>query len=256
MRAIKRLAAALVPAVVAVVVGAGPATAALPQGGEVVELDPAQMTTTIDNPYFPLTPGDVYVYRETDGRTVERVRVAVSERMKRIANGVVARVVYDRVTERGEVVEDTFDWYAQDAEGNVWYLGEDTVECANGKVRNAHGSFEAGVGGAQPGVIMPGAPTVGLSYREEYRRGEAEDEALILSMDERVSAPFGSFRGALLTRNLNPLEPRVSEYKLYAPGVGLVLALKTSGGAGREELVRLRHDREVTLPGRGERCSA
>lgn len=256
MRNGKRLGAAVGLLAAAVLLGAGPAVAALPQGGEAVELDPAQLTTTIDNPYFPLVPGDVFVYRETDGRTVERVRVAVSERTRLIANGVRARVVHDRVSEHGEVVEDTFDWYAQDAEGNVWYLGEDTVECSGGRVRSAHGSFEAGVDGAQPGVIMPGAPTVGLAYREEYLPGEAEDEAQVLSTSERVTAPYGSFRSAVMTRNLNPLEPRISEYKLYAPGVGLVLALKTSGGAGREELIRLRHGREVDLPRRGERCSA
>ena len=232
------------------------AMAALPQGSEPVTLDPAQFTTTIDNPYFPLVPGDRYVYRETDGEARERVVVSVSRKTKTIANGVVARIVHDRVSEAGEVIEDTFDWYAQDSEGNVWYLGEDTVECANGKVKNSNGSFEAGVDGAQAGVIMAANPVPGLAYRQEYYAGEAEDRAVVLSTDEQAEAPFGRFRDVLLTKDLVPLEPKVSEYKLYAPGVGMLLALKTSGGEGREELVRLRHDQRVELPSQRKRCAA
>lgn len=233
---------------------AGTALAALPQGSEPVQLDPALFSTTVNNPYFPLVPGDRYVYRETDGETRERVVVSVSRKEKLIANGVTARIVHDRVSSKGEVIEDTFDWYAQDAEGNVWYLGEDTVECANGKVKNDSGSFEAGVDGAQPGVIMAANPVPGLSYRQEYYAGEAEDRAVVLSTNEQAEAPFGRFRGVLLTNDIVPLEPKVSEYKLYAPGVGMLLALKTSGGEGREELVRLQHDQKIELPSQRERC--
>ena len=130
-------------------VAANPATAAtpLPQGSEPVQLDPARFSTRVDNPNFPLIPGDRYVYRETDGEDKRRVVVSVSERTRLIANGITARVVHDRVTEHGKVVKDTFDWYAQDSEGNVWYLGEDTVECRNGRIKNHSGSFEAGADG-------------------------------------------------------------------------------------------------------------
>jgi hypothetical protein len=240
---------------VAIAAAAGPAAAALPQGSEPVQLDPAQFSTQIDNPYFPLAPGDRYVYRETDGKAKERVVVSVSDQTKLIANGVTARVVHDRVSEHGEVIEDTFDWYAQDSEGNVWYLGEDTVECANGKIKSHAGSFEAGVDGAQPGVIMPANPVPGLKYRQEYYAGKAEDHAEVLSVNEQAEAPFGHFTDVLLTKDLVPLEPTVSEYKLYAPGVGLLLAVKTSGGQGREELIRVHHHQEVKLPSQGKRCT-
>ncbi|MGH2962150.1 MAG: hypothetical protein ACRDL3_08170, partial [Solirubrobacterales bacterium] len=163
-------------------------------------------------------------------------------------------IVHDRVTERGKVVEDTFDWYAQDSDGNVWYLGEDTVECHKGKIKNHSGSFEAGVDGAQPGVIMPADPEPGMTYRQEYYAGEAEDRAEVLSVNEQVEVPFGHFTGALLTKDLVPLEPKVSEYKLYARGVGTVLTVQTSGGEGREELMRVKHDRKVKLPSQGRRC--
>src|ERR687892_1460333 len=106
----------------------------LPQGSEPVELDPAEFTTRIDNPYWPMSPGDKWVYRETDQEgALQRVEVTVTNRTKQIANGVEARVVHDVVTEYGEPVEVTDDWYAQDQDGNVWYLGEDTTEYENGR---------------------------------------------------------------------------------------------------------------------------
>ena len=210
----------------------------LPQGGETVKLDPADFTTNIDNPYWPMSPGDKWVYRETEpGEPELRVEVTVTDRTKMIANGVEARVVRDVVTEDGQPIEVTDDWYAQDRVGNVWYLGEDTAEYENGKVVTRAGSFEAGVDGAQAGIIMPANPRDGMAYRQEYFKGEAEDRAEVLSTDEQVEVPFGHFEGALMTKDLVPLEPEVSEYKLYAKGIGPVLTIKTSGGSGREELI-------------------
>ena len=210
----------------------------LPQGSEPVKLYPADFSTNIDNPYWPMSPGDRWVYRETEpGEPELQVEVIVTNRTKRIANGIEARVVHDVVTQDGQPIEITDDWYAQDKAGNIWYLGEDTAEYENGKVKTRAGSFEAGVDGAQAGVIMPANPREGMAYRQEYYEGEAEDRAEVLSTDEQVEVPFGHFRGALMTKDLVPLEPKVSEYKLYARGIGPVLTLKTSGGSGREELI-------------------
>ena len=209
----------------------------LPQGSEPVKLDPADFTTRIDNPYWPMAPGDKWVYRETDSGTEQHVEVTVTNQTKQIANGIEARVVHDVVTEDGQLVEVTDDWYAQDKAGNVWYLGEDTAEYENGKVTTRSGSFEAGVDGAQAGVIMPADPKDSMAYRQEYYKGEAEDKAEVLSTDEQVEIPFGYFQGVLMTKDLVPLEPKVSEYKLYARDIGPVLTVKTSGGSGREELI-------------------
>ena len=210
----------------------------LPQGSEPVKLDPADFSTNIDNPYWPMAPGNRWVYSETD--TVgghEKVVVEVTDKTKMIANGIEARVIRDTVSENGVPVEITDDWYAQDKAGNIWYLGEDTAEYENGKITTRAGSFEAGVDGAQAGIIMPADPRDGMAYRQEYYKGEAEDRAEVLSTDEQVEVPFGYFKGALMTKDLVPLEPKVSEYKIYAKGVGPVLTVKTSGGSGREELV-------------------
>jgi hypothetical protein len=213
-------------------------SASLPQGSEPVDLNPADFTTRIDNPYWPMAPGSRWVYRETDGEgTVQRVVVTVTPRTKRIANGVEARVVHDVVTENGQPVEVTDDWYAQDSDGNIWYLGENTAEYENGKVTSTAGSFEAGVDGAQPGIILPANPEVGLAYRQEYYAGEAEDEGEILSLEEQAEVPFGHFTGVLMTKDLNPLEPKILEFKFYARDVGPVLAIAVSGGTDREELV-------------------
>jgi hypothetical protein len=212
--------------------------AALPQGSESVDLNPADFTTEIDNPYWPMAPGSRWVYRETDTEgTKQRVVVTVTHKTKEIANGVEANVVHDVVTENGEPVEVTDDWYAQDSDGNVWYLGEDTTEYEGGKPVSTAGSFEAGVDGAQPGVIVAADPEVGLAYRQEYYAGEAEDEAQIISLDEQAEAPFGHFTDVMMTKDLNPLEPKVLEYKFYARDVGPVLAIAASGATDREELV-------------------
>jgi len=218
--------------------------AALPHGSEPVNLDPADFTTKVDNPYWPMKPGSRWVYRETDSEGArQRVVVTVTRRTKLIANGVTARVVHDVVTEDGKPVEVTDDWYAQDRAGNIWYLGEDTTEYENGKPVSKKGSFEAGLDGAEPGVIMPAHPRVGMRYRQEYYKGHAEDRARIFSRRERAEVPLGFFRQTLMTREENPLEPRVLEYKFYARGVGPVLAVSVSGGSDREELVRFRRGR-------------
>ena len=215
----------------------GAGASGLPQGAEAVELDPADFTSEIDNSWLPLGVGASWVYRETDAEgTEQRVEVTVLDETREVL-GVEARVVHDVVTENGELVEDTYDWYAQDADGNVWYLGEETKEFEDGKVSTA-GSWEAGVDGAQPGIVMPAEPEAGVTYRQEYYEGEAEDAAEVLSLDEKVEVPFGSYDGVLMTKDYTPLQPAVLEHKFYARGVGLVLALAISGGSGREELLR------------------
>ena len=194
---------------------------------------PADFTTRIDNRYWPMVPGTRWIYREggqLDATTVTR-------KTKRIANGVTARVVRDTVTRGGEIVEDTFDFYAQDRRGTIWYLGEDTAEFEHGRLTTREGSFEAGVDGARPGIIMPAHPKPGMRYRQEYYKGHAEDRGEVLSTDEMAQTPYGRFKRAVLTKDTTPLEPNVLEYKLYAPGIGPVLTLDVSGAAGREELI-------------------
>jgi len=212
--------------------------AGLPQGSEVVSLDPADFTTQIDNPYWPMAPGNRWLYRETDSKGAKlRVEVMVTPRTKKIANGVEARVVHDLVTEHGQPVEDTLDWYAQDSAGNVWYMGEDTKEYEHGKVSSTAGSWEAGVDGAQPGIALPAEPKPGLTYRQEYYAGEAEDTGEIMSIDEQAEVPAGHYADVVMTKDTTPVEPKVLEFKFYGRGVGPVLELTASGGSDRDELV-------------------
>jgi hypothetical protein len=163
----------------------------LPRAGEPVKLDPADFSTRIDNPYWPMAVGNKWTYREVEEGKVHRVVVTVTPRTKLIANCVRARVVHDVVTAGGKVKEDTFDWYAQDRDGNIWYLGEDTTEYPKGKPPSKAGSFEAGVKGAQAGVVMPAHPRPGMSYRQEYFKGEAEDQGKVLSIEKKASVPSG-----------------------------------------------------------------
>ena len=165
--------------------------------------------------------------------------MTVTDRVKRIANGVRARVIRDVVSENGTPVEVTDDWYAQDREGNVWYLGEHVTNYEKGKATDHTGSFEAGVDGAQPGIAMPANPEPGLSYRQEYYQGEAEDRGAVITVgEEQVQVPFGYFKDrVLMTRDLVPTEPKVQELKFYAPGVGPLLSMHTDGPGGRAALV-------------------
>ena len=214
----------------------GDPSAGLPQGSEHVTLDPSEFTAEIDNPYWPMAPGSRWVYREAEDDTVQKVVVTVTDRTKTL-DGIESRVVRDVVTEQGGPIEVTSDYYAQDAEGNIWYMGEDTTEYENGKPATTAGSFHYGADGAEAGIAMPANPQVGMQYRQEYYAGEAEDQGSVLSVDEQVEVPFGRFNDAVMTRDTNPLEPRVNEHKFYAKGVGPVLTLKISGGSGREDLI-------------------
>jgi len=219
------------------------ARAELPRGSEPFTLDPADFTTEIDNPYWPMRPGSRWVYRETDAEgNVQRNDVTVTHRTKTIS-GIEAVVVHDVVREERDVTEDTFDWYAQDADGNVWYLGEDTREYEHGKLKTTEGSWEAGVDGALAGIVVPARPRPGLTYREEYYEGHAEDGAQTLTLNAHAQVPYGTFDHMLQTRNFSPLEPDVVEEKLYARGVGVVLELTVSGGSDRSELLSFERGR-------------
>ena len=215
-----------------------PETASLPVGAKPFPIDPSEFTTEIDNPYWPMKPGSQWVFRETNAEgSVSRVVVTVLDKTKTIANGVEARIVHDQVTEDGQLSEDTYDWYAQDSEGNLWYFGEDTTEYANGKPKTKEGSWEAGVDGALAGIIMPANPQVGMTYREEHYKGHAEDGASIIGTDALVKVPFGRFEHGVQTRNFSGIEPDVIEEKIYAQGVGVVLEITVSGGSDRSELL-------------------
>jgi hypothetical protein len=217
---------------------AGTCPTALPQGGEAVTLDPADFSGPIDNPHLPMVPGSTWIYRETspDGAK-QKDRIYVTSHTKEIL-GIQTTVVHDVAREGGEVIENTWDWYAQDGCGNVWYLGENTKEYENGVVVSTEGSWEAGVDGAQAGVVMPADPTVGVGYRQEFYEGHAEDEAQILSVSEQAEVPFGHFTDVVLTKDFTTLHAKMLEYKLYANGIGPVLVFGVSGGSGTEELIR------------------
>jgi hypothetical protein len=219
----------------------GKAGSDLPQGSEPVDLNPADFTTNIDHPYWPIKPGSRWVYREFDSEgTEQRVDVTVLRKTKKVASGVEAAIVHDKVTEGDQLVEDTFDWYAQDRDGNVWYLGEHTTEYENGKPTTTEGSWESGRDGGQAGIIVPAKPEPGQTYRQEYYKGHAEDTAEVVGVREQAEVPFGHFRHVLMTKDLNSLEPKFLELKFYARGVGPVLSIGVSGGSDREELLSYR----------------
>ena len=189
-------------------------------------IDPANFVDGIDHPFMPFKPGARWVFGGA-----ERIVVEVLDET-RVVMGITVTVVRDRVFEDGALVEDTRDWYAQDRQGNVWYMGEETAEYENGEVVTTAGSWEAGVDGAMPGIVMLADPQVGDVYRQEFYEGEAEDIGTVTALGGEISVPAGTWSAAdvLVTEEWTPLEPDVREQKTYASGVGVVHELQIEGG--------------------------
>lgn len=194
------------------------------------EINPANFVDSVTNVFFPLTPGAVYTYESETEDGLETDVVTVLSETKMIL-GVTCTVVHDVVSIGDEVIEDTYDWYAQDVDGNVWYMGEDVSNFDEGQLEDNEGSFEAGVDGAKPGIIMLAKPVLEMPYRQEYYFNHAEDFGKVVAKNVTVTTTFGTFEQCLKTADWNALEPDAPmEYKYYAPHVGLVKEENESGG--------------------------
>jgi hypothetical protein len=204
-------------------------------------IDSVNFVSTIDNPYLTLSPGRIWVYEgEKEDGEKERVEIEVTPDTKTVL-GVATTVVRERCWVDDELIEDTFDWYAQDQDGNVWYFGEDSKEIEDGQVVSTDGSWEAGVNGAKPGIIMKANPQVGDAYRQEFLKGEAEDMGEVLGLNEPVSIGLGNYQNCIKIKDWNPLEPDVVEHKFYSQEVGnLVLEMKVSGKSEKVELIEFK----------------
>ncbi len=185
-------------------------------------IDPANFVSGVNHTYMPLTIGTKLVYEGETDEGMEHIEVVVLNETRTVM-GIECMVVRDTVSIDGEVAEDTFDWFAQDIHGNVWYFGEDSREMEDGEVASTAGSWEAGVDGALPGILIPGIPLSGFTYRQEFYKDEAEDMASIVKVGESVTVEYGSFQNCMKTFEWNPLEGGSGEYKYYAPGVGMIL---------------------------------
>ena len=202
-------------------------------------LDPANFVSVIDNPYYPLPVGRTLVYRGVRNGKTQVDRVHVTKRTK-VVEGISATVVTDVATHRGTLLEKTEDWFAQDKQGNVWYLGEDTkAYLPNGHV-DTSGTWTASVQDAEPGIVMEAHPQVPDAYRQEYLRGQAEDTAWIVGRGGSVKVPYGSIHRAIRTLEFTQLEPDVVDTKYYAPCIGIVSERTLAGGGEIAELVAVK----------------
>jgi hypothetical protein len=197
-------------------------------------LDPAQFSTTVDNPLFPASTMRFKSFRGTErdaesGRLIRiRVETRVLRRTRRVA-GVPVLVVQDRDFEDGKLVERTLDYFAQDRQGNVWYFGESVDDLEDGRVVGHEGQWLAGRRGAKPGLFMPAAPAVGQTFAQEQAPGVAEDRSTVLAVGIRMRTRAGRFSGCIKTRDFAPLD-RLTETKYYCPRVGLARQLDRRGG--------------------------
>lgn len=231
----------LVTVVLAIIFAMSTVAAAPLVQTDIPEFDPENFAgDEIDNPYFPLKPGTRFIYRgETEGERTRNVTIVTNETKEIL--GVTTTVIHDLAYEGGVLVEDTFDWYAQDKDGNVWYFGEDTKELdEDGNVISTEGSWEAGVDGAQPGIIMLANPQVGDTYSQEFAPDVAEDMAEVIGFEDAICVRYGCFDNVLVTKEWTPLEPDIVEHKYYASGVGFIFGIMIEGGEEQTELVRIR----------------
>lgn len=206
----------------------------MPQTPKAV-INPADFTTRIDNPLFPLRPGTTFTYADQAAGVIDHFTVT---RRTQVIDGVTCVVVHDKSFVNGKLEENTFDWFAEDKKGNVWYFGEDTTHFnPNGTVSHA-GTWKAGVNGATPGIIMEAHPKVGDHYKQEHATGVAEDQARVLKLDDTVTSQYGSFDHVLKTKEFSRLDPPADfENKWYVPGIGTVLTTDSHGE--HEELVKI-----------------
>jgi hypothetical protein len=199
-------------------------------------LDPAHFVTVIDNPYFPLPVGRKLVYTGTKDGQSQTDTVTVTDQ-KKVILGITTTVVNDVATHGATVLEKTFDYYAQDDKGNVWYLGEDTTHfLPNGKA-DTSGSFVAGVDGAQPGLIMEANPQIPDAYRQECFAGDAEDSAWVVATAGSLRVPYGNVRNVLTTLEATQIEAGAYDEKVYGPGIGIVSERSLTGPAEFAQLV-------------------
>ncbi|MCW3064966.1 MAG: hypothetical protein JWN32_2138 [Solirubrobacterales bacterium] len=199
---------------------------------------PADFSNRVTNPYFSLKPGMTRVYDGMKDGVPEHVVVTVS-RATRTIMGIKCVIVGDVVTVNHSLEENTTDWYAQDKQGNVWYFGEDSKDYKHGVVVSTQGTWETGVDGALPGVVVHAKPAVGPTYRQEYRPGVAEDMAKVLTVTATQKVKAGTFHNTVLTLDTDPLNPDKVEHKWYARGVGMIHAIRI-GGQHHEEIKLVR----------------
>ena len=200
-------------------------------------IDPANFSTKIDNPLFTLPPGKTLVFESKGEDGVEHIEIRIRSETRKIM-GVETIVYNDRVLIDGKLHEETNDYLAQDKDGNVWYFGEDVDNYEDGKFKDHHGGWIAGVDGALPGIWIKGTQVAGEVYRQEYYKGEAEDMAKVVATDETVKVPAGEFKGCTKVYEWTPLEPDSKAHKYYCPGVaGLVLEEELKEKTVRVELI-------------------
>lgn len=196
---------------------------------------PENFVSEINNPFFPLTSGSTFTYTGLTASGKERAILDVLSDTRSVM-GITCTVVRDHVYLNDVLIEDTYDWYAQDKDGNVWYFGEDVDNYIDGVLDNHYGSWEAGIDGAEPGVVMLGNPVIGLQYRQEHYIGQAEDHGEVISDNESVVVMAGSFSDCLKIKETNPLDANFLEYKYYARGVGFLKVEKIDTPVETEEL--------------------
>jgi hypothetical protein len=194
--------------------------------------DPAKFTAPAANPYFPLEIGTTSTLRgtRTDGEAIEEYAVLTVQGPGPVILGVPTVLVLDEAFENGVLVERTFDYFAADQDGNIWYFGEDVTNFRYddaGKLtgKDSQSAWRAGVNGALPGISVAGAPVVGLTlFQEHAPEEEAMDYSEVVAVGLEITGPAGMFKDVVKTFETSTLETDLREFKYYASGIGIIRA--------------------------------
>jgi hypothetical protein len=208
------------------------------EGKYAPKIVPANFVKQFSNPYFPMIPGTTFTYEGKTEKGNERNEVTITTKTKKIL-GVTCAVVSGSIYLDDKLAEKTSGWYAEDKNGNIWFFGQDARQYKDGKTAGSGGSWQAGLKGAQPGIIMQARPEIGVSYRQDYYKGKAEDMAQVVSLSETASVPNGDYKDLLLIKTWSALEPTLVENKFYAKDVGLILIKGVQGWDWELQLVKI-----------------
>jgi len=202
------------------------------------QINPAEFSTNISNPYLVLPIGKKFVYEGKVEEGKERNEIVIKKETREIL-GVTTLIYHDKVYLNGELIEDTEDYLAQDKDGNIWYFGEEVDNYKRGKLKDHSGSWIAGIDGAKPGILIKAKHVVGDTYRQEYYKGEAEDTTEVIAVDQTVTVPYGTFGECVKMYDSTPLDQTSREYKYYCPGVGGLVMVENIETGEKAELIEV-----------------
>lgn len=185
-------------------------------------INPEDLSSIGENEYFILKPGYQLILKgEDDGEEIVLIITVLNQ--TKVVDGVLTRVVEEKETKNGKLIEVSMNYFAIDNKNkNIYYFGESVDIYKNDKVVSHEGAWVSGEDGAKFGLMIPGRIKPGEKYYQEIAPDIAMDRAEIISAIDELVTPAGKFINCLKIKETTPMEPKALDYKIYAPGIGLI----------------------------------